>query len=308
MIAPAEDTAGAARSAWADVRAAGAVLWRDDGGIAVVHRPRYDDWSFPKGKLDRGEAMPFAAVREVAEETGLRAHLGPMLGDVRYVVPEGKKLVRYWSARAVDGDFAPNAETDELRWVSPGQAAEVLSYVHDLDVLRRFEACGRPASTIVLVRHAKGGSRTEWDGPDDQRPLSSSGREQAEHLAVLLRLFGPDRLVTAPLLRCRDTIAPLAEELGMAMADEPLLGEEGYWARPGAGLHRLQQLATLPGVTVVSSQGGVIPDVVRALVERSPHRLPVDPSAVPARKASTWVLGFAGAGLRSADYYSHPTG
>lgn len=308
MIAPVEDPVPSTRSEWADVRAAGAVLWRDDGEIAVVHRPRYDDWSFPKGKLEPGEAMPFAAVREVAEETGVRAHLGPMLGDVRYVVPEGRKLVRYWSARAGDGGFAPNSETDELRWVSPGHAAEILSYVHDLDVLRRFEASGRPASTIVLVRHAKAGSRTQWDGPDEQRPLSASGREQAEHLAALLALFGPDRLATAPLLRCRDTVAPLAGGLGLPILDEPLLGEQAYWDRPGAGLHRLLQLATLPGVTVVSSQGGVIPDVVRALVERSPHRLPVDPSAVPARKASTWVLGFAGSALRSADYYSHPTG
>ena len=291
-----------------DIRAAGAVVWREDGQIALVHRPRYDDWSFPKGKLDRGETMPFAAVREVAEETGLRVCLGPALGEVRYTVPEGHKLVGYWSARAGEGGFAPNDETDELRWVSRGQAAEMLSYVHDLDVLRRFAARGRPTSTVVLVRHAKAGSRSQWDGDDDQRPLSSSGREQAARLADLLPLFGPDRLFSAPLERCRATIGPLASALGLPVGDEPALAEKAYEKDPDAGLECVLKLAALPGVTVVSSQGGVIPEVVRALAKDSPHPLAVDPSDVPARKASTWVLGFSGSALDSADYYSHPTG
>ena len=306
MTSPAN---GSGRSEHVDIWAAGAVVWREDGDIAVVHRPRYDDWSFPKGKLERGETMPFAAVREVAEESGLDVHLGPILGDVSYAVPEGRKVVRYWSARvAKDNGFTPDAEVDELRWIPAGQAAEVLTYGHDLDVLQSFVAHGRPSSTILLVRHAKAGSRSQWEGDDDQRPLSSSGREQAEHLAALLPLFGPERVVSAPPLRCRDTIAPLAAELGLPVGDEPLLGEEGYWERPRAGLARLRQLVAATGVTAVASQGGVIPDVMRALVQSSPHRLPLDPSAVPSRKASTWVLGFAGSVLRSADYYSHPTG
>jgi len=306
MTSPAN---GSGRSEHVDVWAAGAVVWREDGDVAVVHRPRYDDWSFPKGKLEPGETIPFAAVREVAEESGLDVHLGPILGDVSYAVPEGRKVVRYWSARvAKDNGFTPDAEVDELRWIPAGQAAEVLTYGHDLDVLQSFVAHGRPSSTILLVRHAKAGSRSQWEGDDDQRPLSSSGREQAEHLAALLPLFGPERVVSAPPLRCRDTIAPLAAELGLPVGDEPLLGEEGYWERPRAGLARLRQLVAATGVTAVASQGGVIPDVMRALVQSSPHRLPLDPSAVPSRKASTWVLGFAGSVLRSADYYSHPTG
>jgi 8-oxo-dGTP diphosphatase len=228
---------------------------------------------------------------------------------VSYAVPEGRKVVRYWSARvAKDNGFTADAEVDELRWIPAGQAAELLTYGHDLDVLQRFVAHGRPSSTILLVRHGKAGSRSQWDGDDDERPLSSSGREQAEHLGAFLPLFGPERIVSAPPLRCRDTIAPLAAELGLPVGDEPLLGEEGYWERPRAGLARLRQLAAATGVTAVASQGGVIPDVMRALVQSSPHRLPLDPSAVPSRKASTWVLGFAGSVLRSADYYSHPTG
>jgi 8-oxo-(d)GTP phosphatase len=296
-----------------DVRAAGAVVWREGPGgaveIALVHRPRYDDWSFPKGKLDRGETMPFAAVREVREETGLDVRLGPALGCVTYAVPEGRKLVRYWAARAGAGEFAANSETDELAWVGLARARELLSYHHDVDMLARFAARGHPFSTLVLVRHAKAGSRSQWNGADDLRPLSSSGHEQAHQVTDLLALFGPQRLGSAPPLRCRDTIAPLATALRLPVTDEPLLGEDGWWDAPEAGLARVRALAATPGVTAVCSQGGVIPDAVGTLAAASPHPTGVDPDDVPARKASTWVLGFTKAGdLRSADHYPTPTG
>jgi 8-oxo-dGTP pyrophosphatase MutT (NUDIX family)/phosphohistidine phosphatase SixA len=296
----------------ADVLAAGAVLWRpatDGVELALVHRPRYDDWSLPKGKLDAGETMPFAAVREVTEETGYRARLGAVLGDVRYPVPEGRKLVRYWAAEARDGAFEPGDETDELRWLAPDRAAELLTYRHDVDLLRRFTELGPPASVIVLVRHAKAGNRKQWDGDDALRPLSGTGREQAAQLAGLLALFGPNRITSAPPLRCRDSVAPLAAALGgLPVGDEPLLGEDGYWDAPAAGRARLRALAVQPGVTVVCSQGGVIPDVLGALATGT--GLPgVDPDDVPSRKASTWILTFGADGTpRSADYYPYPTG
>lgn len=291
-----------------DVRAAGAVVWRPTGEIALVHRPRYDDWSFPKGKLEHGETAPFAAVREVAEEAGVAVTLGPSLGEIHYAVAEGRKLVRYWAGPAGGGAFAANDETDELAWVSPSRAGELLTYAHDLDVLARFVERGRPASIVVLVRHAKAGSRSHWPGLDDQRPLSAPGRRQAHQLSGFLALFGPERVVSAPPLRCRDTVAPLASALGLPVVDEPLLGEEGYWADSTAGFARLRALATTPGVTLVSSQGGVIPDVVAELVKQYPQP-GLDPADVPARKASTWVLGFATDGsLTSADHYPPPTG
>ncbi|QJY47006.1 NUDIX hydrolase [Pseudonocardia broussonetiae] len=284
------------------ILAAGAVLWRRAGSgaeVALVHRPRYDDWSLPKGKLDRGESMPHAAVRETAEETGFAARLGPLLLDVHYDVIEGPKVVRYWAAQACSGAFEPNAETDELRWCSPDDAAALLSYRRDLDVLARFADTGPPDSVVVLVRHAKAGSRNQWDGPDEDRPLSGTGREQARQLATLLPLFGPDRLASAPPIRCRDTIAPIAAAHGLPVADEPLLGEEGYWDDPAAGLARFREIAAQPGVSLVCSQGGVIPDVVGALSGLDD---------VPSRKASTWVLGFTGGRLRTWDHYPHPTG
>jgi 8-oxo-(d)GTP phosphatase len=296
-----------------DVLAGGAVLWRRAAGghgveVALVHRPRYDDWSFPKGKSDADESLPFTAAREIAEETGQVARLDAIVGDVRYDVPDGRKLVRYWSAEAGPGTFMPNGETDELRWLAPDDAAALLSYPHDVAILERFTALAPPASVIALVRHAKAGSRNQWEGDDALRPLSGSGREQAQQLTALLSLFGPDRVLSAPPLRCRDTVVPLAERLNLPIGEEPLLGEEGYWKDPTAGLARLHEIARHAGVTVVSSQGGVVPDIVRSLASDA-HLPGVDPDNVPARKGSTWLLTFSpDAQLRSADYYERPTG
>jgi 8-oxo-dGTP pyrophosphatase MutT (NUDIX family)/phosphohistidine phosphatase SixA len=295
----------------ADVLAAGAVLWRPGPRgveIALVHRPKYDDWSFPKGKLDPGETMPFAAVREVAEETGQSARLGPAIGDVRYTVPDGRKLVRYWAAEAGGGDFHPGPETDELRWVDAGSAGELLTYPHDVEVLERFVEVGTPASTIALVRHAKAGNRSQWSGDDEQRPLSGAGHEQAQQLDLLLGLFGPNRIVSAPPLRCRASVEPLAQRLGLPIDDEPLFGEAAYWDDPAAGLARLRELASLPEVTVVCTQGGVIPDLVGTLATGA--QIPgLEPDDLPAKKGSTWLLTFGpDAKLRTADYYARPSG
>ena len=292
-----------------DVVAAGAVLWRSRTGteaapgggeleIALVHRPRYDDWSLPKGKLARGERPLAAAVREVGEETGFAAVMGVRLGESHYRVPQGEKVVYYWSARAGAGSFEPNSEVDELRWVDPGSADVLLSYERDREVLDRFRKLGPPPRTVLLVRHAKAGSRYEWSGEDDLRPLSDKGHEQAEALDNMLGLFAPERAYAAPPLRCPQTIQPLADRLGLDIQPEPLLGEEAYWKDPDAGLARFLELAGGSDVpVVVCSQGGVIPDLVRRLTGEA------EPAA---RKASTWVLGFTAGHVVNADYYGAP--
>ena len=122
----------------AQVLAAGGVVVRDDGRIAVIHRPRYDDWSLPKGKLDPGESFEDAARREVEEETGVRARIVGELDPARYVDNKGRdKLVR-WYRMELDGepgDFVPNDEVDELRWLIPSAAVELLSYPHDRELV-----------------------------------------------------------------------------------------------------------------------------------------------------------------------------
>jgi 8-oxo-dGTP diphosphatase len=119
----------------AEVRAAGGVVWRDGAAgreVAIVHRPRYDDWSLPKGKLLPGEDWLEGALREVEEETGLRAEPAEELEPARYRDRKGRdKLVRWWSMRAIGGSFEPNDEVDDLRWLAPDEAIEALDYEHD---------------------------------------------------------------------------------------------------------------------------------------------------------------------------------
>ena len=119
-------------------RAAGGVVVRE-GRIAVVHRPKYDDWSLPKGHLDDGESWEDAALREVEEETGIRARLVRALDPVRYRTPKGRdKEVRYWVMEPVEGDFAPNDEVDDMRWVTVAEALEQLSYPVDRELVERL--------------------------------------------------------------------------------------------------------------------------------------------------------------------------
>jgi 8-oxo-dGTP diphosphatase len=118
-----------------EVEAAGGAVLRD-GRVAVVHRPKYDDWSLPKGKLDRGESFEEAAVREVEEETGLRCELGAELPSTRYQDSKGRpKVVRYWQMTPVEGEFRPTGEVDELRWLEPPEAARLLTYDRDREVV-----------------------------------------------------------------------------------------------------------------------------------------------------------------------------
>lgn len=122
------------------IEAAGGVIWRTGSRgqvkVLLIHRPAYDDWTFPKGKLEAGEPALAGALREVLEETGFRCEAGPSLPEVRYTHRKGRaKRVRYWAMQVLDGDFAPNREVDVIRWARPGDAAALLSYEHDLEVL-----------------------------------------------------------------------------------------------------------------------------------------------------------------------------
>lgn len=208
--------------------AAGAVTWRraaprpGDGSrrpveVLLVHRPRYDDWTFPKGKPDPGEDLAATAVREVAEETGQLVRLGHPLPDTQYRVAGGPKRVSYWAARVVaptETPFSPNREIDDVRWVRPSQARRLLSYDHDHDLLESFlelrDVKAHRTRTLVVVRHAKARSREHWRGTDEERPLTTVGERRAQELVPLLQAYGVRRVVTSPAVRCTTTVDPFA--------------------------------------------------------------------------------------------------
>lgn len=289
------------------VHAAGAVLWRDLAGcteVAIVHRPRYDDWSLPKGKVDPGETHPVTAVREIREETGFQSRLGRRLGVVHYPVDGAVKRVVYWAAGAGDGEFVANDEADQLLWLPPKEAMKRLQYHLDRKVLRRFAKAPAATQTTLIVRHGRAGSRSKYKGEDCKRPLDKLGRAQAESLVCQLLAFGATELHAAPRARCLQTLEPLAQEIGADIDIEKTLTEEAYTADKEAGRARVLEIASgSADVTpVVCTQGKVIPDLIAWWCERDGIR----PDKSRNRKGSTWVLSSAGGRLVAADHIGSP--
>ncbi|MCV7066964.1 NUDIX hydrolase [Mycolicibacterium farcinogenes] len=305
-----KDNTAAEKAGTRLVPAAGAVLWRHSGDttdrdateVAVIHRPRYDDWSLPKGKVEIDETDPVAAVREVHEETGYTAELGRRLGSISYDVPQGTKRVWYWAARITGGDFAPNDEVDKLIWLPAAAAMDQLGYPHDRKVLRRFMKYPPDTKTVLIVRHGTAGRRSRFKGDDRKRPLDKKGRAQAEALVGQLLAFGATTLYAADRLRCHQTLEPLAQELGVDIHNEMDLTEEAYRDDHKAGRNRVLELAARAGTPVICTQGKVIPDLISWWCTRSQVR----PQTTGNRKGSTWVLSMVDGRLVAADHLGSP--
>ena len=226
------------------VRAAGALVWRECRGrleVLLVHRPRYDDWSFPKGKVERNESVRTCAVREVAEETGVRIALGQPLETVRYKMSDGRrKRVYYWAARELGADEpgararaavtpASAREIDGVAWVRVKKARKQLTHAMDRDLLGSlvdlWEDGKLDTWTFVLVRHARAVKRSVWsrhrpkrvrdkEADEATRPLThDQGEVRARALVPVLAAYGVGRVVSSPWRRCVDTVAPYAVAL-----------------------------------------------------------------------------------------------
>jgi len=305
-----QNPAAGRRSGSRIVYAAGAVLWRAGGPdsadpgleVAVIHRPRYDDWSLPKGKVDPGETAPVAAVREVFEETGHQAILGRRLVSVSYPIDQGVKKVYYWAARSTGGEFTPGREVDELVWLPVADAMQKLGYAYDRKVLRRFAESPADTRTVLVVRHGTAGRKSRFSGDDTKRPLDKRGRAQAEALVAQLMAFGATDVYAADRLRCHQTVEPLAEELGVAIQNEPTLTEESYAKNPKRARHRMLRIAAQEGTPVICTQGKVIPDLIAWWCERDGVR----PDKARNHKGSTWVLSLAAGRLVAADHIGGP--
>jgi 8-oxo-dGTP pyrophosphatase MutT (NUDIX family)/phosphohistidine phosphatase SixA len=214
----------------ADVQAAGAVVTRRGGQVLLVHRPRYDDWSFPKGKLDRGEHITAAAVREVAEETGIDVRLGPPLRSQRYAAGNRMKAVHYWIGRAVGDDdvssYRPNAEIDGVTWVSYDDAMGMLTYPYDRETLRESKALRKKTHAFVVLRHGAARARGGWRRDDRERPLLKAGTLQAQRVVPVLAAYDVTLLASSSSLRCVATLQPYADVSARKLLEYDGLSEE----------------------------------------------------------------------------------
>jgi 8-oxo-dGTP diphosphatase len=226
------------------VLAGGAVVAREHPvrgtEVVVVHRKRYDDWSLPKGKVENGESVPAAAVREVLEETGVTVRLGVPLDTVSYDLTKparpdlskhgkllsGIKKVSYWGATATHSvKRAPDHEVDVVSWLPVRAALGRLSYAADHFLLEQY--LEQPATTpLVIVRHAKAMDRKDWSKKDGARPINAQGRKQAKLLVPMLAAFGVERLVSSTAVRCLSTLQPYAAASKHKVAVYPGLTEE----------------------------------------------------------------------------------
>ena len=275
------------------VLAAGALVWRVVGRrlqVLLIHRPRYDDWSWPKGKLDAGETLPACAVREVKEESGIHVVLGLPLPSVRYQLTDGRtKVCTYWAATPAPADslavkarvpVKPSSkhEVDEARWLDARAAYQLLTReddreplgalidLHEDDVLRTW--------TVVVARHGRARNRSAWKGDEDTRPLTTAGRVQAHSIVPILAAFGVEEVISSPWARCTQSVEPYVQASGADLLTAPQVTEAAARRDPSA-VRRLiaDLLGSRRAATVLCTHRPVLPLVLEAISARSPHRV-----------------------------------
>ncbi|MCE1177738.1 MAG: NUDIX hydrolase [Micrococcales bacterium] len=273
------------------ITAAGTVPWRRRRGsleVALVHRPRYDDWAWAKGKLEPGEEWVVAAVRETLEETGLEVQCGLPLPTSRYQLTKGSgvhdKEVRYWAAEVVGGSGELLHEIDEVAWLPVAGAASRLDYAHDrdqLEQLRQADEAGLLTTwPLVIVRHAKAVPRSAWKGDDWLRPLDDQGVERSQALAPVLAAYGVRRLVTSPSTRCAQTLEPYAATSGLRLRARRGLSEEGYAAAPSKPYKHLWRSLERGIPTALCTHGPVLPALTSQLVDLVETASPLGRNAI----------------------------
>jgi 8-oxo-dGTP diphosphatase len=310
-------SAGSARTVV--VEAAGALVWRvrqERLQVVLVHRPRYKDWSWPKGKLEPGEHPLTAAVREVEEETGLDVVLGRPLPGLEYPLADGRrKRVHYWAAQVAGRPDAPAVharppaerasrdEIDQVRWVDADEARRRLTRDDDrtpLDALVEAHGKGRlDTRALVVVRHGRARRRAAWDRGEATRPLTETGGRQARALVPVLSAFGVAHLVTSPWARCRDTVAPYSAAAGLTPLDDEPLTEAAHADDPAATAVTVADVLRTGTDLALCTHRPVLPTVLAVLAQhtraRVRPRLPEsDPFLKPGQVLVCHVTGAPG--------------
>ena len=286
----------------ASIWAAGCVVTRPSKKgkpkYLLIHRPRYDDWSLPKGKLDKNETFLEAALRETKEETGFDGTNPVLVGTVAYLTKVGNpKVVRWWLTRTGGGSFKPNSEVDRVEWLTYKKARRQLTYRNDRAVLDRAHDMvkNRSAGTIFLVRHALAGTRNPADPDDWTRPLDKRGRKQRTNIENVLMAHPVTRFGSSNFTRCLETVEPLATRLGILIEREAALIEGSHPERLVAFIDELRQEAA-----VLCSHGDVIGNLIGHLAAEG---VPLDGPPEP-EKGSIWHLRTVKGKVVSGTYIS----
>ena len=290
------------------ILAAGAVLWRKSEKkkieVLIIHRPKYDDWTFPKGKAEIGEPLIACAYREVLEETNIETAFGPYLGEVEYLTNDGKKKVSFWSAKVVkEKDFKPNTEVDQLKWVEVTKVKEMLTLDTDRKILEQFLQIEPDTKPLVLLRHAKAVTRDEWQGEDDDRPLDSYGQNQAKRLLAMYQVFNLEQIHSSDAVRCYDTVVAIAKGLNIKLEVTGKLSESTFKKDKEKVFDYAKELIKSNESVLLCSHNPILPKMLNKLTKKSE----VDADEGKLLPADGWVIHRIGKEVIQIDRIDSPS-
>lgn len=289
------------------VIAAGSVIWRKRDNqiqIALVHRPRYDDWSLPKGKQDPGESLIACAYRETLEETNLKVSFGPYIGDIEYFVADGLKKVHYWSARLADDspEFHPNEEVDLLEWHSLQDAIEKSTRDSDREIIEKFVNIPFDSYPLIMLRHAKALEREEWQGEDEDRPLEQLGQQQARRMLSLYQVYGLTQIHTSDAVRCHDTVEQMAKALGIALTITNKVSEYTWKKNKEKAIDYAKDLIKINEPIILCSHNPVLP----RMMEKLTKKIDFDYPSNKLQPGESWILHHNGKKVVQIDRLEAP--
>lgn len=290
------------------IQAAGAVLWRRLGDdliqVALIHRPRYGDWSFPKGKVEHGEAEISCAYREVLEETGYASIFGPELCKVQYPVGDLTKTVRYWSAQAIGESNGPHdrQEVDQLVWFTVSDAYAKLSRQGDKEVLKNFEKFGTDTIALILLRHGKAIAREEWEGDDGDRPLAQLGQLQAQRMLSVYLPYAVSEIHTSDAVRCYETVVPIARSLELNTIFWSQLSEYAFEKDKKLAIQVVQEIIESESRAIVCGHNPVLPGIVAKLIGKKSFK-ELDHGLMP---GESWILHHRDGEIVAIDWMQAP--
>lgn len=272
------------------IECAGAIVWRvkdDQLQVLLIHRPKYNDWSWPKGKVDPGETLAAAAVREVREETGKAVALGIALPGLQYITPDGAlKRVHYWAAKIIkksDASVIARApvavvdphEVDDSSWFTIKDAGKRLSRDADKTPLNALAAAyslgDLDTKVLAIARHGKALARAQWQGSEGSRPLTPLGTAQAAALVPVLAAFGINQIVTSEWQRCADTIKPYMKAAGVLSLESDMFTEASHERNQKAVATAITKLIENEIPSVLCSHRPVLPTILKTMAKSTPR-------------------------------------